>query len=262
MTDERPRRSLDSLKKEAKRWLDDLRGNVADARARLERAIPDTPAKPTLRNVQHALAREHGFPGWAALKRALEQTVASSRDAGRKTLAQYEAMAEALLEAYRTGTPEAMERHYRYTWRRRAWPAMRTYVQLDLGKRPSGPGDDVEITLDDAKHLVATEHGFANWDALKSFTESPAAGARVAAKPVRLVHRDGPDEWRSIASTREWDAIVRLLALHPSAVLSAEGQMTDEVLADVSAVDTITGLNLGGSKALTDEGVRHLARLP
>jgi len=77
-----------------------------------------------------------------------------------------------------------------------------------------------------------------------------------------LVHRDGPDEWRSIASTREWDAAVRLLVLHPSAVLSAEGQMTDEVLADVSAVDTVTGLNLGGSKALTDEGVRHLARLP
>ena len=29
-------------------------------------------------------------------------------------------MAEALLEAYRTGTPEAMERHYRFTWHRRA----------------------------------------------------------------------------------------------------------------------------------------------
>jgi hypothetical protein len=69
-------------------------------------------------------------------------------------------------------------------------------------------------------------------------------------------------QWRSIASTREWDAAVRLLALHQAAVLSAEGQMTDEVLADVSAVDTMAGLNLGGSKALTDEGVRHLARLP
>jgi len=263
MTDERPRpRSIDSLKKEAKRWLDALRANASDARARLERAISNPPAMPTLRDVQHALAREHGFPGWAALKRALEQAVASSRDAGGKALAQYEAMAEALLEAYRTGTREAMERHYRYTWHRRSWRAMRTYVQLDLGKRPTGPDDDVEITLDDAKQLVAIEHGFANWDALKSFTESPAAGAWVAAKPVRLVHHEGFDEWRPIASTREWDAVVRLIALHPSAVLNAGGQMTDEVLADVSAVETITGLNLSGSKALTDEGVRHLARLP
>ena len=57
----------------------------------------------------------------------------------RQALALYEAKAEALLDAYRTGTPEAMERHYSYTWHRRAWPAMRTYVQLDLGKRPA-PG--------------------------------------------------------------------------------------------------------------------------
>ncbi|MGQ0735954.1 MAG: hypothetical protein ACT4QD_20145 [Acidobacteriota bacterium] len=263
MTAERPRRrSLDSLKKEAKRWLDALRGDDTAARARLERAVPNAPAKPTLRDVQHALAREHGLPGWEAFKRALERSVASSRDGGTKALIQYEAMAEALLDAYRTGTPEAMERHYGYTWHRRAWPAMRAYVQLDLGRRPTGPGDDVEITRDEAKHLVAIEYGFASWDALKSFTASPAAGARVAAKPVRLVHRDGPDEWRSIASTRDWDAAVRLLALHPSAVFSAEGQMTDDVLADVSAVDTLTGLNLGGSKALTDDGVSHLARLP
>jgi hypothetical protein len=263
MPHERPhRRSLDSLKKEAKRWLDALSEKDADACARFARAIANAPAKPTLRDVQHALAREHGFTGWAALKRALEQSIASNRDAGAKALARYEAIAEALLDAYRMGTPEAMERHYGYTWHRRAWPAMRSYVQLDLGKRPSDPGADVEMTLEDAKHLVAVEHGFANWDALKSsFTESPA-GARAADKPVRLVHRDLPDEWGSIASTRDWDTAVRLLALHPSAVLSAEGQMTDDVLAHVSVVGTITGLKLGGSKSLTDEGLRHIARLP
>jgi hypothetical protein len=264
MSDELPRRhrSLDSLKKEAKRWLDALRANAADARVRLERALPSAPAAPTLRDVQHALAREHGFPGWTALKQALEQALATDRDAGARALAQYETMAEALLEAYRTGTPEAMERHYRYTWHRRAWQGMRTYVQLDLGKRPSGPDDDVEITLDEARYLVAIEHGFANWDALKAFTESRATGTRVAAKPVRLVTREGPEEWRTVASSREWDTVIRLLATNPSPCLSAEGQMTDAVLADVSRVETITGLGLGGSKALTDEGVRHLARVP
>jgi hypothetical protein len=265
MTDERPRRrrSLDSLKKEAKRWLDALRANAADARARLERALPNVSATPTLRDVQHALAREHGFPGWAALRQALEQPLASDRDGGgARALAQYETMAEALLEAYRTGTPEAMERHHRYTWHRRSWQATRTYVQLDLGKRPSGPHNDVEITLDDARYLVAIEHGFANWDALKAFAESGMAGPRVAAKPVRLVNREAPEASRPIASSREWDAIIRLLAMHPSACLNAMGQMTDAVLADVSRVETITALDLGGSKELTDEGVRHLARLP
>jgi hypothetical protein len=174
------------------------------------------------------------------------------------------AMAEALLEAYQTGTPEAMERHYRYTWHRRPWRGMRTYVQLDLGKRPSGPDgpDDVEITLDEARDLIAIEYGFANWDALKTVVASAAAGPRVAAKPVRLLNPDAPEASRTIATSREWDAVIRLLALHPSSRLNAEGQMTDAVLADVSRVDTVTALDLGGSKALTDEGLLHLARLP
>src|SRR5262249_7090790 len=131
MTRESPRRNLDRLKKEAKRWLAELRQDVRDARARLARALPTVPQSPTLRDVQLALAREQGFPGWTALKRALTPDSSASR----KTLEQYEDMASALLEAYRTGTPEAMERHYRYTWHRRAWTGMRTYVQLDLGKR-------------------------------------------------------------------------------------------------------------------------------
>jgi hypothetical protein len=256
------RRSLDSLKKEAKRWLDALRADDAGARARLERALPGAPAEPTLRDVQHALAREHGFPGWAPLKAALEQRLAAARGAGATALAQYEAMADALLEAYRTGTPEAMERHYHYTWHRRAWHAMRTYVQLDLGKRPADPRDHIEITLDDARHLVAREHGFANWGELRAFTGSGKPGPRVAARPVRLVSREGPEDWHTIAHSREWDEIIRLLAVHPSAGLSAEGQMTDALLAEVARVETLTALGLSGCKEVTDDGVRHLARLP
>jgi len=255
------RRTLDSLKKEAKRWRNALRANAADARARLERALPDASVTPTLRDVQHALAHEHGFSGWAALKQALDEAEASNRAAGGLALTRYETMAEALLKAYRTGTSEAMEEHYRHTWHRRAWRAMRTYVQLDLGKRPSGPEDDVEITLDEARHLIAIEHGFADWNTLRAFTDSPMAGPRVAAKPVRVVHPGVPEPSRTIATLREWDAVIRLLAAHPSARLEAEGQMTDAVLADVSRVETITALDLGGSKELTDEGVRHLARL-
>ena len=264
MSDEVPRRrrSFDSLKKEAKQWLDKLRANAVDARARLERALPNAPATPTLRDVQHALAREHGFPGWAALKWALKRALASDREGGAKALAQYETMAEALLDAYRTGTQDAMERHYRYTWHRRPWQSMRTYVQLDLGRRPSGPDSDIEITLEDAWYLVAIEHGFANWDALKALTQWSAGGPHLASKPVRLVDSESPERSRVIATSREWDAVIRLLGMHPSAGLDADGQITDAVLADVAHVGTITALDLGGSKELTDEGVRHLARLP
>ena len=137
MSDQLTRRhSLESLKKEAKRWLDALRRNEAEARARLERALPGAAAPPTLRNVQHALAREHGFRGWAELKEELTARAAVSA----RALAQYEEMAGALLDAYRTGTPAAMERHWSFTWHRRPWRGMRTYVQLDLG-RPAGAAD-------------------------------------------------------------------------------------------------------------------------
>jgi ankyrin repeat protein len=63
---------LDRLKKEAKRWLRAIRAGDEKARARLTRATPNAPASPTLRDVQHAIARELGFPGWIALKRQLE----------------------------------------------------------------------------------------------------------------------------------------------------------------------------------------------
>jgi ankyrin repeat protein len=66
-----PKSSLEGLKKEAKRWLKALQANDAAARARLKRAHANAPAKPTLRDVQLALAREFGLSGWLELKTRL-----------------------------------------------------------------------------------------------------------------------------------------------------------------------------------------------
>ena len=76
-----PTDSLESLKREAKRWLKALRENVEDARARLANALPDVADTPTLRTIQHALARELGYPGWTALK----EHFAGAQPAGRIT---------------------------------------------------------------------------------------------------------------------------------------------------------------------------------
>lgn len=66
--------SLETLKKEAKRWLKAIRSGDARARARLAAALGASaaPAEPSLRDVQLALAREHGLSGWSALRQALE----------------------------------------------------------------------------------------------------------------------------------------------------------------------------------------------
>src|ERR1044072_7640797 len=74
-----PRRNLESLKKEAKRWLDALQEGEVDARDLFARAIDNAPATPSLRDVQHALAREHGFDGWTALKNHLSSAQTKPR---------------------------------------------------------------------------------------------------------------------------------------------------------------------------------------
>ena len=70
-----PATSLDTLRREAKRWLKRLRSNDPAARARLARALPQIPAAPRIRDVQLALAREHGCAGWIALKAAVDRNI-------------------------------------------------------------------------------------------------------------------------------------------------------------------------------------------
>jgi len=76
--------SLESLKKEAKRWLKALREGDADARERLRRVLPKAGTEPGLREVQHALALEHGLAGWTALKEALADRALARRSAGER----------------------------------------------------------------------------------------------------------------------------------------------------------------------------------
>jgi uncharacterized protein len=73
------RSSLETLRKEAKRWLKALRAPDDKARERLRRSYPDAPSQPGLRDVQHALAREHGVESWVALKVALERNALAHR---------------------------------------------------------------------------------------------------------------------------------------------------------------------------------------
>ncbi len=64
--------TLENLRKSAKRWLKAVRAGDAGARDRLRRAYPAAPDvdRVTLRDVQHALARERGYESWVAMTRA------------------------------------------------------------------------------------------------------------------------------------------------------------------------------------------------
>lgn len=71
--------SLDSLKKEAKRWLKAIRAREPEALARLKQVLPRRDADVGLREVQQALAREHGAESWAALKLQLADEALARR---------------------------------------------------------------------------------------------------------------------------------------------------------------------------------------
>jgi ankyrin repeat protein len=64
--------TLDNLRKHAKRWLKALRDGDLAARDRLRRSYSAAPERPTLRDLQHALARERGFENWTELKAKID----------------------------------------------------------------------------------------------------------------------------------------------------------------------------------------------
>ena len=186
----------------------------------------------------------------------------ASTPEARAAVEPFHRMAAILLDAYRTGTPEAMERLWAVTWHRRSWEATRRYIQLDLGRPPKTEGEDVPISLDDARWLIARENGFATWSALVEYAIDHAADPRpMATSPFRLLAKPGEELSSRLERTRDWDAAIALIRGRRLPGLDANGQMTDDVLERVSHLDHVTILRLGGSPRVTDAGIAHLSRM-
>ncbi len=79
-----PRTNLETLRREAKRWLKALRAGDQSAAARLKTAWPGAPAEPGLRDLQHALARDYGLQGWTALRAALDDIALAARSGAER----------------------------------------------------------------------------------------------------------------------------------------------------------------------------------
>jgi hypothetical protein len=247
--------SLDTLKREAKRWRRALAENDAAAHERLRRAWPEAPAQPTLRDVQHGLAREHGLPGWRAL---------TARLAAGDALRRYARVADALVAACAAPDPASMRIVWDYFGHRRSWDAMRRYVRLDLGKTEHpADGEADGVSLAEAQYLVARVQGFESWAALEAFAARvPPGTSTLATKAVGLFTL-GRDESRTLAArSHDWDEALSLLQERRWPGLHASGQMTDPLLERLTHIDHLTALDLSGSPGLTDDGVRWLARLP
>src|SRR5258706_15285709 len=85
--------TLDNLRREARRWLKTLREDNPEARERFDRTYPKHTGTPVLRDVQQALAHEHGF------ENCKKQKVAVQQDARSRTSEEYEQAARDFVEA-------------------------------------------------------------------------------------------------------------------------------------------------------------------
>jgi hypothetical protein len=257
-----PATSLENLKKEAKRWLRALRAGDSEARARLDRAYPEAPREPVLRDVQHALARERGQQGWIALKQAIADNAHRVEDAADRpllTLDEYDALAQDYVLAF--GRDEAalarLNQHYQRTFTfDDVWAEIwrRDYAFRQRSSRV--PNNS--LPLDEARLILAQDTGYGSWKALQDAIRTGTPGVPAFSIDSKE-NRVGP--LRNLTDA-EWDRLIAVMKERRITALDAGGLMTDDVLARVATLPHVTALTLGGSRQLTDDGLRHLAEMP
>jgi ankyrin repeat protein len=177
--------TLENLRKSARRWLKALRAGDADARARLTRADPNAPSNPALRDIQHALAREHGHKSWVDLRRALDD--GKRRGAATPDADQYDSLARDILAAYQTGDAAAMQRLQERFRRPVTCETLRAEVDHQLEQLPGGVRSSAGLSLSDIRHFMARSAGFESWasflDALRLDGAPSDLDARAAVVP-------------------------------------------------------------------------------
>ena len=251
-------RKKDNLRTEAKRWLKALRANDPDARARFTRAYPKAPALPVLRDVQHALACEHGYDNWAAMKHALERPAPTS--APPLTREGYERLAQDYVQAFDAQDATALQRmnvHYNRTFTfddlfSEIWHRVYAFRQRS-SKVPK-----YFLKLDEAQMLVAQNAGFGSWDSLIASLETGASPI----PPYSIDTQRNAIVPRRMLSDREWDQLIALMKERRIEGLAASGLMTDALIARIAELDHVIALGIGGSRGLSDDGLLQLARMP
>ena len=129
-----------------------------------------------------AWATRRGHQAIARLLTAYEQTGALPAH----SVEEYEAVARALVEAYRSGDDAAMRRvieHFQLqrplTWdqpsREVQVARLRRGVQERLGRRSGAEGESATLDLADARFLIARSLGFESWEELAKHVDKPHA---------------------------------------------------------------------------------------
>ena len=253
-----PATSVETLRKEAKRWLKALRADDPGARRRFDAIDPGAP--PTLRAVQQALAHEYGYESWMALTQAVGRPSDARAETPLLSIDQYERAAADFVLAFNARDETALDRLN--AWYERAFTFddlwAEVWRRVYAFRQRAFRGSPNELLVDEARLIVVQDAGFGSWEALERATAT-GAPRMVAFVVDRREHRIEPKRRLTDA---EWDDLIAAMRAQSITSLDAGGLMTDGVLARIAELDDVTGLALAGSRQLTDDGVRQLARMP
>lgn len=242
--------TLDNLRREARRWLNALRAGDPSARERLQRVYPTAPARPGLRDVQHAVARELGEENWIALKASISRRQ-EARGRRETTLEKYERLAGDLLVAFH-GDRSALRRLVDHYGRSVSPEELREGVAARLATIPEADVPPGDFALPHAQLVIARQAGFDSWTQLRDLLagaqgtgeRSPITPYEPAIAPGMIMPvevaadlpvkmRDGSDTttqeiWRMLESCRNGEvrAVRDLVTKQAALVLCDYNYMT------------------------------------
>ena len=263
------RPDLDHLKHQAKDLFDACHAGTPEAFGRLRSFHPKfadmgpgdfASTKVSLADAQLVIAREYGFESWPKLKRHVESLAPSSTEEAEEASASAGAehlgtLARDLVAAFESGDAAALQRLNEHRGRTSTWEDVRADVWHSVYKVRQAKGRPGSFDVGDAQEFLAREVGHGNWSAFIKAGGKPPAGEFFETDGNRISPR------RSL-SDQEWDALIAVMKERRLTSLEANGRMTDAALERVAELDHVTRLDLGGSQQLTDDGLRHLARMP
>lgn len=262
MPNAEPRLSLEQLRKQAKDLVRAYRAGEESARKRAAEAAPHAAVRSfSLADAQFVIAREAGFESWTYLKRHVEAS-------WRSRFVPYERFAADLAAIFHSDDAAALARIHGFLGRAPAVEQIRAHVLRRLGTVAGRPAGDDSLSLDDAKLFVARFCGFTAWADLESAVTQPPSTRRPAhgvstTPPFYRVHwKDNSIEPRPPLTAEGWEQIFEVMRDNRITGLRAGWLMTDEVLKRVAELDLVTLLDLSDAVRVTDEGLRHLAKMP
>jgi hypothetical protein len=202
--------------------------------------------------------------GAAAVAALLEQhggkrTAEAAKPSSHPGLKEFERIAADIEQAYRSDDAAALQRIQQFFNRRVTFHDVRTGVRSRLQKDRDFTGD---ISLAEARDVVAGLRGFASWNALaESVTRRDGRATSWGRPPFVIDEAQNRIELRHGLDDADWDAVLTVIAERKITRVDANGQLSDAVVERLVALDHITHLEASNSQQLTDVGLRRLSAL-